>query len=475
MHPLEGKDFLSVLMATTGGGIWDDLGWLCMADIQQFAADASERLRKVGLCSNEPVLIPVGGRAEDVAAIIAVIEAGGIAVPFHLKSHLDTRTNLESASKARFVLSPLNLETRSAPSPIKISEALPPKRPLLDGAAMITFTSGSTGKPKGVVLSRKRISAKLVTICEAIEMSMSPLALVPLQLQFSFGQWATFLPLMMGGSVYITAHFSADWANQIIHNQPITHFAAVPTMLRLMLEGERDTRHMRILTGGEAVGSKLSSAIFKRWPNATVDGIYGLTETGTCDLFRFDKLDLPSDDSLGYPAKQVQVTTDPITSELLIKSPFAMLGYLDMPKLTNETICDGWVKTGDIAKINNDGTVTLRGRSKDLINRGGNKVAPIEVESVFSDHPAISAVLVTGVPDLKFGEAIHMLVVPKKITEAPSKQALIDWASGRTDRFKLPDVVHHGETLPLGPTGKADRTALRRGILRSKYHKLDEN
>ena len=87
MHPLEGKDFLSVLMATTGGGIWDDLGWLYMADIQQFAADASERLRKVGLCSNEPVLIPVGGRAEDVAAIIAVIEAGGIAVPFHRKSH----------------------------------------------------------------------------------------------------------------------------------------------------------------------------------------------------------------------------------------------------------------------------------------------------------------------------------------------------------------------------------------------------
>ena len=91
-----------------------------------------------------------------------------------------------------------------------------------------------------------------------------------------------------------------------------------------------------------------------------------------------------------------------------------MLGYLDMPKLTDETICDGWVKTGDIAQINNNGTVTLRGRIKDLINRGGNKVAPIEVESVFSDHPAISAVLVTGVPDLKFGEAIHMLVVPKK-------------------------------------------------------------
>ena len=110
---------------------------------------------------------------------------------------------------------------------------------------------------------------------------------------------------------------------------------------------------------------------------------------------------------------------------------------------------------------------------EDIINRG-NKVAPIEIESVFSDHPAVSAVLVTGVPDSKFGEAIHMLVVLKN-TEVPSKQALIKWAKGRTDRFKLPDVMYHGETLPLGPTGKADRTALRRGILRSRYHKLDEN
>ena len=333
IHPAEAKDFHSALMTTNGGGIWDDLGWLCMADIQQVARDASKALKKFGLCSNEPVLTPVGGRAEDISAILAVIDAGGVAVPFHRKSHRDTRSNLESASSARFVLSTPDHEKRGTPSPIRISETLPPKRPLLDGAAMITYTSGSTGKPKGVVLSRNKISAKLDTICEAIEMVSSPVAVVPLQLQFSFGQWATFLPLMMGGTVHITARFSADWANQIVRNQPITHFAAVPTMLRLMVEGERVNRHMRILTGGEAVSSKLSSAIFKRWPNATINGIYGLTETGTCDLFRFDRLGLPSDDSLGYPAKQIQVITDPITSELLIQSPYAMLGYLDMPEL----------------------------------------------------------------------------------------------------------------------------------------------
>ncbi len=269
---------------------------------------------------------------------------------------------------------------------------------------------------------------------------------------------------MREGVVHITEQFSANWASQIIRDKPVTHFAAVPTMLRLMLEGKRVERHMQILTGGEAVNSKLSSALFKRWPNASIHGIYGLTETGTCDIFRRDKIDLPSNDSLGYPARHIQVKTDPLTSELLINTPFAMLGYLDMPELTDETICGGWIRTGDIAEINEDGGVSLRGRIKDLINRGGNKVAPIEVEAVFADHPDIKAVLVTGVPDPKFGESIHMLVVPKN-AKAPTKQALIDWAKDRTEQFKLPDVVHYGEELPLGPTGKADRTALRHGIL----------
>ena len=152
IHPAEAKDFHSALMTTNGGGIWDDLGWLCMADIQQVARDASKELKKFGLCSNEPVLTPVGGRAEDISAILAVIDAGGVAVPFHRKSHQVTRSNLESASSARVVLSTPDHEKRSTPSLIRISETLPPERPLLDGAAIITYTSGSTGKAKGVVL-----------------------------------------------------------------------------------------------------------------------------------------------------------------------------------------------------------------------------------------------------------------------------------------------------------------------------------
>jgi long-chain acyl-CoA synthetase len=291
-------------------------------------------------------------------------------------------------------------------------------------------------------------------------MGGAPEAVVPLQLHFSFGQWATFLPLIMGGSVHITTRFSSDWANKIIKDQPVTHFAAVPTMLRMMLGGEYSYRNLTILTGGEPVSSDLSRAIFRRWPNATVNGIYGLTETGTCDFFRCDRNKLPLGNSLGHPAKEIEIMTDPVTSELLIRSPFAMLGYLEMPELTNETLRDGWIKTGDVATLNDEGEVALCGRIKDLINRGGNKISPIEVEAVFTNHPKVSAVLATGVPDPQFGEAIHLLIVPK-YGKAPSAEALIKWARGRTDQFKLPDAIHYGQSLPLGPTGKADRAALR--------------
>jgi len=103
-------DFHSALMAATAGGVWDDLGWLSMADIQQMASVLHKALRQSGLSPSEPVLISIGGRAEDIAKILAVIGAGGVAVPFHHKSHNNTRVYLESSTRARFVLSTPNLK-----------------------------------------------------------------------------------------------------------------------------------------------------------------------------------------------------------------------------------------------------------------------------------------------------------------------------------------------------------------------------
>lgn len=464
------EDFHDAIMrAPEGGGVSDDIGWLGLDGLQQMAQEGTQALLSAGLIPQEPVLVPVGGRAEDVAAILAVIGAGGTAVPLHCKTHPATRAQLETATGARLAFVPTEATRRAVPEVTRRASAPPTSRDLLDGAAMITFTSGSTGTPKGVVLSRSRISAKLAAIRAEIGMEGGPETAVPLQLQFSFGQWATFLPLMLGGRVHMTARFSPDWAEHLLSGHPLTHFAAVPTMLRMLGKGTPCVRPLNFLTGGEAVSADLRAAVFSRWPAATIHGIYGLTETGTCDLFRRDRASDRSQsttntgNSLGRPAPGVGVATDPQTSELLIRSPYSMLGYLDRPDLTRDTLQDGWIRTGDLGLIAPDGEVFLRGRLKELINRGGNKVSPLEVEAVFAKHPAVRATLATGVPDPRFGEAIHLLVVPRDGAMLGA-EALLAWARDRIDRFKLPDAVHFAAALPLGATGKADRTALRRSI-----------
>lgn len=457
-------DFHAELLSVGVGGVVDDVGRFDMSDLQEMSRATTARLVAAGVRSAEPILIPVSSRAEDVAAILGVIGAGGVAVPLHHRAHSDMVAHIRQITGARFSLEGATAQQRAAPGLVVTGASAPMVRPLLDGAAMITFTSGSTGKPKGVVLQRARISAKYHAIRSALNMPAAPVAAVPLQMQFSFGQWATFLPLMQGGTVHMTGRYSNDWMADLIRSGRLGYMAAVPTMLR-MLAGAAPTDHaFEILTGGEAVSAHLRHLLFRDWPNATIRSLFGLTETGTCDLLRTDRAPDDGQESLGFPTPGVSVATDPETGELMVQSPFAMSGYLDMPEVTEATLRDGWLRTGDKAAIKSDGEVVLAGRLKELINRGGNKVSPLEVEAVFAGHPGIAATLVTGVPDARLGEAIHLMVVPRR--EATLTVAdLIDWARPRTDRFKLPDAIHFGAALPLGQTGKADRAALRREIL----------
>ena len=193
-------------------------------------------------------------------------------------------------------------------------------------------------------------------------------------------------------------------------------------------------------------------------PDAELADIYGLTETSTCDF------SLPPADqerfagTIGTPMPEVAFAIE--ESELLIKTPFIMAGYLDAPEMTQAALRGDYFRTGDLAEETAPGRVRLIGRAKELILRGGNKVAPLEIERVFLDHPDVAEALATGVPNARLGEAVHILIVPKS-GRTLSAERLRDWAAERLDKYKLPDAIHFGAAIPLGRTGKADRTALR--------------
>jgi long-chain acyl-CoA synthetase len=215
-----------------------------------------------------------------------------------------------------------------------------------------------------------------------------------------------------------------------------------------------------MMTGGEVLAPTLAQAM-RRFSNAAIVDLYGLTETGTCD-FCLGAADEPHGfGSIGRPTERVEFRIAGDTGELQIRSPFGMLGFLDNPELTAASFEDGYYKTGDLAQVRPDGLVELIGRAKEIISRGGTKIAPLEIDNLLVEHPDIAAALCAGVPDERLGEVIHAVVVPRPGV-AIDHAALRQWLMARTERFKVPDVFYVRDALPVGSTGKADRKAVAR-------------
>ena len=136
-----------------------------------------------------------------------------------------------------------------------------------------------------------------------------------------------------------------------------------------------------------------------------------------------------------------------------------MLGYLDDPALTAASFCEGYLRTGDLARVRTDGRVEIVGRLKDIISRGGNKIAPAEIDALLASHPSVAAALSAGVPDARLGEAICAIVVLKP-DAALTAHALRQWAAERTEKFKVPDAIYFRDALPVGATGKVQRSGV---------------
>jgi acyl-CoA synthetase (AMP-forming)/AMP-acid ligase II len=215
----------------------------------------------------------------------------------------------------------------------------------------------------------------------------------------------------------------------------------------------------KLLTGGEVLPPQLARRLRDYTPADTHD-LYGLTETGTCD-FHCGPAEQPQGfGTIGRATERIAFRIA-ATGELQIRSPFGMLGYLDDPALTAASFEDGYFKTGDLARLDDQGIVALIGRAKEIVSRGGIKIAPLEVDHLLAEHRDVAAALCAGVPDEKLGEVLHAVVVPRA-GAALDTAALRDWLLARTERYKVPEVFYIRDALPSGSTGKADRRAVAR-------------
>ncbi|HEX2215968.1 MAG TPA: fatty acid--CoA ligase family protein, partial [Xanthobacteraceae bacterium] len=383
-----------------------------------------------------------------------------VAVPVHVSTPTLVRAALQGRTHARFSVDVAGIE--------EIGKAAPPERPMLHDAALIVFTSGTTGEPKGVVIGHTRLAGKLGVLARLLQPRADDIVLVPLQLTFIFGIWVSLLTIAAGARLVLLPKFSVDAIHGAIKDGA-TAAAFVPTMLRAWVSEERKlARAPRlVMTGGEPLGAALGRSIAEKFPSADIYDLYGLTETGSCDFF-LRASDGEGLGTIGTPTEHVafrivapgEDSTDAmIGGELQIRTPYGMLGYLDDPSLTTGAFADGFFRTGDLARLRPDERVELVGRSKDIISRAGQKIAPLEVDNVFAEHPEVMAALSAGIADAAVGERLHVVVVRRPGSRL-SETDLRAWAAARIERFKLPDAIHFCDALPVGRTGKADRAAV---------------
>jgi len=347
--------------------------------------------------------------------------------------------------------------------------------------AVIIYTSGTTGRSKGVELTHFNLysNAQYMPLWLFSEfpdkmklMGPGHAMLAALPLFHSFGQTVIQnASLMYGASLCYLPRWDAEAAVETIRMNNVTLFAGVPTMFMSLISSDKaetgDLASLRVAMSG---GAPLPWPVFEQFRDKfgipLLQG-YGLTETSPVVCFsQISRPIVPH--SSGRPIWGVQVNTvddrgqflrPEQEGEVVVRGHNVMKGYYKRPQATAEAIVNGWLRTGDVGKIDGDGNVFILDRKKELILRGGFNVYPAEVERVVFAHPDVQEVAVIGVPDSYLGEEV-MAVVSLRPGAAITSQDLIDYCKKHLAAYKYPRIVEFRPELPKGPTGKVAKKQL---------------
>jgi fatty-acyl-CoA synthase len=338
--------------------------------------------------------------------------------------------------------------------------------------ALVLYTSGSTGKPKGAVLPHRQIFYNAVATTTAWELGPADVAPVSTPF-FHTGGWNVFAtPLWhRGGTVVLFDAFDADAYLDAVAEEGITVALTVPTMLLMLTESPRWGRPLPSLrffiSGGAPCPQSLAARV--RAAGYRFREGYGLTECGPNCFAISDEEALRRPGSVGWPVPMLEMRLEAADGgeaapgepgELLLRGPQVFAGYLRSPERTAEVFtADGWLRTGDLARRDEDGAFTICGRRKEMFISGGENVFPGEVEAALADCPGVAEVVVVGVRDERWGEVGRAFVVPRG-EAAPSEAELIAHARARLAGYKVPKQVVFLPEIPRLGSGKPDRRAL---------------
>lgn len=454
-------------------------------DYAQFATrvDAvAEQLAAMGVGPGDVVATFLPNRAELVITVMAAWRLGAIATPVN-PGFTDIEAEYQLGdSGAVVVVGEAPIGDPAARAFLNVDELAvhasadwtPPAPPTAADDALLIYTSGSTGRPKGVRLGHDNLHFFARSAGEFFDHGPDSHALLILPLFHVNAICVSVLtPLMAGGQVSITGRFSVSGFFDDVARLRPTYFSAVPAIYAMLVaQGEIPSGALDSLRYAVCGAAPISQELLDK--AETLFGVpilegYGLTEA-TCASC-CNPIDGPR--KLGtvgpvLPGQTVRIVGPdgrevPVgeRGEVLIAGPAVMRGYLNRPEATAETIVDGWLHTGDVGVLDDDGYLRIVDRIKDMIIRGGENIYPKEIETALAGHNGVLECAVVGAPDPVLGEVPVAFVVTYPETDVRPDE-LAAFIEPQLSRHKRPTEIHLLDALPRNPVGKIDKPGLRR-------------
>lgn len=436
---------------------------------------------------------------ELVFLYLASFKCGAIAVPLNVRLTSPELRYLLEHSQARILVSQADLyplvEPIRSELPCLVHAAIlgertfastvpfsnwiaergtPPVWPATDPAkpTAILYTSGTTAKPKGVTHTHHSLEHAVRFYREATGLHSKDVLCGMLPMAHIFGFTLQMLaPLSTGATVIVVPRFEPAWVLEVLKKYRVTHLYGLPVMFNALVNHPEASSvaldALRYcLAGGDAVPKALNDRMQAVFHVEIHEGC-GMTEVIPYTLNRLgfeNRIGSIGKASIGMTLRLVDEVGNDVppgsVGEVLVKSEAVMAGYWNDPGATAETLRDGWLYTGDLARVDAEGYYWFVGRRKEIIVRGGSNISPLEVEASLYLHPAVREVAVIGSADANLGEIVVAFVSLKPETNTTEAE-LKRFASSHLAAYKIPERIHFLAELPKGLTGKIQRKALK--------------
>jgi len=438
---------------------------------------------ELGIKAGDVVAIMLPNRVEFVVAMFAAWRLGAVVTP--INPNLTSRETIHQMtdSGARLLISTSGDRVLDHVPALPVAAlhggvqygahyAAPP----VDDAAalaLLIYTSGTTGLPKGVMLDHANIEAMAEMSRQAMQIVAADHCLLVLPLFHVNGIVASILtPLLAGSRVTIRARFDIETFFADVEQLRPTYFSAVPTIYALLNalppDVKPDTSSLRYgICGAAPASAELLTSFEARYGFPLVEG-YGLSE-GTCasTINPWNGLRKAGTVGLPFPGQRVVVADAGgrhlpagSTGEVLVQGPNVMRGYLGKPEESAKTIVDGWLHTGDLGCFDADGYLSIVGRLKEMIIRGGENIYPKEIEDTLAACPGVLEAAVIGAPHETLGEIV-IAYVAYRAGQGGTLEELDQHCAVRLTRYKRPAAIHVIDSLPKNAVGKIDKLKLR--------------